>query len=161
MPFTDSRHSYGLEDQPSKREGNCKDHHTNNASAVLRTCVWNASFQSDLTCGSLTDCGSPDACGEQLPKDIKKGIPREIPRTKQVPNHRYGIRAEMDGRCGARSACGTQGESSLLTCYLHLVLSVYKEAAGFHGETAAISFLTIGSLLVLIHCSPIAHSTLC
>jgi len=60
-------------------------------------------------------------------KNIKGGSLTRFRANKAIPHHGYGIRAEMGGRHRARSACGTQAESSLLPCHLRLVPHVWTK----------------------------------
>src|SRR5947208_16334978 len=60
-------------------------------------------------------------------KNIKGGSLVKFQANKAIPYHGYGITAEMGGRHRARSACGTQAESRLLTCHLRLVPPVWTQ----------------------------------
>src|SRR6266480_5408283 len=71
-------------------------------------------------------------------KNIKGGSLARFRANKAIPHHGYGIRAEMGRRHRAWSACGTQAESSLLTCHICLVPHVwikgFLSASMEHGQ---------------------------
>ena len=103
MPSTNSLCDDGLEDQPSKREGNCRAHHVSeapNAVTVLRVCVRERVIPVDSGNGFCMRKSHrlrhPGHMRRATPANIRRTFLAKSRANKANPNLGYEIGTEID-----------------------------------------------------------------